>query len=103
LKEILFVVDGDKPKIFNSLRKLAAKDQRIRIIKFAKSFGEATAISAGFRNSKGQVILTLPAYYQVEPGSIKTLVNTLVNCDMAVGRIVRSRRQLPVEYATPTD
>ncbi len=82
--EILLVIDGDKPKIFNSLRKLAAKEQRVRLIKFAKSFGEATAISAGFRNSKGQVILTLPAYYQVEPESIKMLVDTLDTCDMAV-------------------
>ena len=82
--EILFVVDGDKPKIFDSLQELAAKDQRVRIIKFAISFGEATAITAGFRHSKGQVILTLPAYYQVEPGSIKTLVETLDTCDMAV-------------------
>ena len=84
--EILFVVDGDKPKIFDSLQKLATKDQRVRLIKFAKSFGEATAVSAGFRTSKGQVILTLPAYYQVEPGSIKTLVDTLDTCDMVVAR-----------------
>ncbi len=82
--EILFVVDGDKPKMFNSLQELAAKDQRVRIIKFAISFGEATAISAGFRYSKGEVVLTLPAYYQVEPESIKALVDTLDTCDMAV-------------------
>ena len=82
--EILFVVDGDKPKVFNSLQELGAKDKRVRLIKFAKSFGEATAISAGFRNSKGQVIVTLPAYYQVEPDSIKKLIDTLDTCDMAV-------------------
>ena len=84
--EILFVIDGDKPRIFKSLEELAANDPRIRIIKFAKSFGEATAISAGFRYSTGQTILTLPSYYQVEPASIKTLVDTLDNCDMVVAQ-----------------
>lgn len=83
--EIILIVDGDKPKIFSSLQELAANDQRVRIIKFAKSFGEATAISAGFRYSKGQVIVTLPTYYQVEPESIKKLVDSLDTCDMAVG------------------
>ena len=82
--EILFIIDGDKPAAFDSLQKLAAVDQRIRLVKFAKAFGEATAVSAGFRLSKGQVILTLPAYYQVEPKSITSLIDALDDCDMAV-------------------
>jgi glycosyltransferase involved in cell wall biosynthesis len=82
--EILFVIDGDKPTIFNTLQELAEADKRVRIIKFAKAFGEATAVSAGFRLSKGKVILTLPAYYQVEPRSITTLIDALDHCDMAI-------------------
>lgn len=82
--EILFIIDGDKPAIFDLLQELATADKRVRLIKFARAFGEATAISAGFRLSKGQVIVTLPAYYQVEPASISTLVDALDGCDMAV-------------------
>lgn len=84
--EILFIVDGDKPEIFKSLKQMAAADRRIRIIKFAKSFGDATAISAGCHHSSGEVVLTLPAHYQVKPESIKTLVDGLDKCDMAVAR-----------------
>jgi glycosyltransferase involved in cell wall biosynthesis len=82
--EILFIIDGDKPSVFDSLQELAAADTRVRLIKFAKAFGEATAVSAGFRLSKGQVIVTLPAYYQVEPASVPSLVDALADCDMAV-------------------
>jgi len=82
--EILFVIDGDKPAIFDALAALAADDKRIRIIKFAKAFGEATAISAGFRLANGRIILTLPGYYQVEPASISNLIDALDDCDMAV-------------------
>jgi len=84
--EIVFVIDGDKPEIFDSLQELAAADKRLRIVKFTKAFGEATAISAGFRISKGNVILTLPAHYQVEPASITSLIDTLDDCDMVVSR-----------------
>jgi len=84
--EILFVIDGDKPKVFDSLKELADRDKRVRIIKFAKDFGEATAISAGFRLSKGSVIVTLPAYFQVDPSEISTLFDALDECDMAVAR-----------------
>ncbi|MBU2676280.1 MAG: glycosyltransferase [Gammaproteobacteria bacterium] len=84
--EILFIIDGDKPAAFDSLREMAESDKRIRLVKFAKAFGEATAVSAGFRLSKGRVILTLPAYYQVEPESITSLIDDLDNCDMAIAR-----------------
>jgi len=91
--EILFVIDGDKPQVFDSLNELAATDKRVRLVKFAKSFGEATAVSAGFRLSRGNVILTMPAYHQVDPESIETLIGALGECDMAVAiRSPRSRK-----------
>jgi glycosyltransferase involved in cell wall biosynthesis len=82
--EILFIVDGDQPNTFDGLQQLAATDQQIRIIKFAKQFGDATAIAAGFYYSSGPVLITLPAEPQVDPESIKTLVERLESCDMAV-------------------
>ena len=91
--EILFIVDGDKPEAFESLQELAATDVRIRIIKFAKSFGDAAAIDAGFRYSSGEVLLTLPAHYQVDPESIKTLIDSLDSCDMAVARRKSSKQK----------
>lgn len=83
--EILFIVDGDKPRIFDALRELALQEKCLRILKFAKAFGDATAIAAGFRNSKGSIILTLPAHYQIEPDSIAQLIESLDDCDMVVG------------------
>jgi glycosyltransferase involved in cell wall biosynthesis len=91
--EILLIVDGDKPEIFDSLQELADTDERIRIIKFVKSFGDAAAIDAGFRYSSGKILLTLPAHYQIEPASIRTLIDSLSTCDMAVARR-RSNEQI---------
>ena len=95
--EILFIIDGDKPAVFEALQELAAVDQRVRLIKFAKAFGEATAVSAGFRLSRGEVIVTLPAYFQVEPTAISTLVGALADCDMAVAYRSPRRRKSAFE------
>jgi glycosyltransferase involved in cell wall biosynthesis len=82
--ELIFVIDGDKPTAFDALNKLASADERIRLVKFAKTFGEATAVSAGFRLSRGSTILTLPAYYQIDPASLNLLIDALDECDMAI-------------------
>jgi glycosyltransferase involved in cell wall biosynthesis len=84
--EIIFVIDGDKPAVFETLKKQAADEKRVRIVRFAKNFGEATAVSAGFRLSTGEIIVTLPAYYQIEPSAIESLVGALSACDMAVAK-----------------
>ena len=60
--------------------------EQIQIIKLAKGFGEATALTAGFDNSCGQIILTLPAYYQVEPSQIPKVLDALHHQDMVISR-----------------
>ncbi len=65
--EFLFVVDGDFPGAYNDLRKLKKDGNSLNIIKLAKTFGESTALMEGFRQAKGNAILTLASYVQVEP------------------------------------
>ncbi|MFQ5761143.1 MAG: glycosyltransferase, partial [Acidiferrobacterales bacterium] len=60
--------------------------QPVKIIKLARWFGEATALTAGFDNSSGNIILTLPAYYQVEPSEIPKVLKELAQSDMVIGR-----------------
>jgi len=65
--EFLFVVDGNFPVAYNDLKKLHEEGNLIRIIRFAKNFGESTALMEGFRQAKGDTILTLASYIQIEP------------------------------------
>jgi glycosyltransferase involved in cell wall biosynthesis len=48
-------------------------------------FGEATALMIGFEHASGDVIVTLPAYLQVEGREIAKLVAALGSADIAVG------------------
>jgi glycosyltransferase involved in cell wall biosynthesis len=82
--ELVFVLDSRQSELLDRLLELAATDRRLRIIRLARGFGEATAISAGIENTSGGVVLTLPAYYQIEPSEIAKLLSELDQCDMAI-------------------
>src|SRR5687768_15459865 len=72
--EVLFVVDGSAEAAIAPLRALQESGKtRFSIIRLAKNFGEATALSVGLNQTRGELILTLPAYHQIEPESLRTL------------------------------
>jgi len=84
--ETIFVLDGPREKFAAGLKQLAEDGERITVVSLTRTFGEATAIMAGFEQATGQVIVTLPAYYQIEAGEIAKLVGALDQCDLAVAR-----------------
>ena len=82
--EFIYVLDGELPDALEQLIALQEQGEELKLISLSRSFGEATALTAGFDNSAGDAILTLPAYYQVEPAEIPSLVRELQNCDMVI-------------------
>ncbi len=84
--EFVYVLDGEFPDVLAALKTLRDQGEQITIIQLAKWFGEATALTAGFEHSSGEMILTLPAYYQVEPGEIPKVLEGLKTHDMVVAR-----------------
>ncbi len=84
--EIVYVVDGDFPDAQKELEEIFAEGEPIKIIKLAKWFGEATALSVGFEHSCGELIITLPAYLQIDATEIEMLTNSLGDNDMVVAR-----------------
>ncbi len=83
--EVVYVIDGALPEIYDQLLELNKNGEKVKIIKLGRWFGDATALEIGFNNSNGKYILTLPSYYQVEAKDYKKLVDTLKTNDMAVG------------------
>jgi glycosyltransferase involved in cell wall biosynthesis len=84
--ELIFVLDGPQPVFARGLEALLANGERFTVVSLTRSFGEATAIMAGVSHATGQIIMTLPAYHQIEGSEIAKLVNSLGTNDVCVGR-----------------
>jgi glycosyltransferase involved in cell wall biosynthesis len=92
--ELVYVLDGEHANILEQLKAIAANERRLRIVQLAKNFGEATALTAGFALAKGNIILTLPAYPQVDLLEIPKLISELEQSDVAVAT------RIPVSKST---
>ncbi len=89
--EVLFVDDGSADATPGVLRRLAAADGRLRILRLRRSCGQSAALDAGFRRAAGAVIVTLDADLQNDPADIPRLLTALEGCDLVCG--VRTSRQ----------
>jgi glycosyltransferase involved in cell wall biosynthesis len=83
--EFIFVIDGPRADASSALEELQRTGEDITIISLTRSFGEAAALMAGFERASGSVIVTLPAYHQIEATDICKLVAALSVSDMAIG------------------
>ncbi len=89
--EVLFVDDGSRDASLAVLRRLAAADRRLRVLHLRRNSGQSAAFAAGFRQARGEVVVTLDADLQNDPADIPRLVAELADCDVVCG--VRARRR----------
>jgi glycosyltransferase involved in cell wall biosynthesis len=97
--ELVYVLDGEHAQLLDQLWAIAQSDPRLRVIQLAKNFGEASALTAGFENTRGPVVLTLPAYAQVETGAIRAVLDALRHCDVAIAARTRESATSPFKAA----
>ena len=89
--EFIYVTDRNSPSILDELFKLKENGEEIEIIELAKWFGDAAALNAGFEQSSGKMILTLPGYRQIDEAELPGFINSFKNVDMLIA--VRSRKK----------
>jgi len=75
--EIIFIDDGSDDESYNIMRKLADEDNRVSIIQFFNNFGKADALSEGFKEANGDIIITIDADLQDDPAEIPRLVEKI--------------------------
>jgi glycosyltransferase involved in cell wall biosynthesis len=68
--EILFVDDGSTDTTFASACSLAAKDPKLRVIKFRKNYGQTAAMAAGIDHGCGKTLVTMDGDLQNDPVDI---------------------------------
>ena len=75
--EIIIIDDGSDDESYNIMRKIADNDSRVSIIQFFKNFGKADALSEGFKQANGDVVITIDADLQDDPAEIPRLIEKI--------------------------
>jgi glycosyltransferase involved in cell wall biosynthesis len=84
--EFVFVMDGPYRDAMSEVGSLIdAGLGNIQMVVLNRSFGESTAIMAGFERTCGDIIVTLPAYHQINAEDVGKLIAPLGTKDVAQG------------------
>ena len=76
--EVIFVDDGSTDKSFEVLTALHSHYPTIiKAIRFRRNFGKSAALSAGFKEARGEYIVTMDADLQDDPNEIPSLIEML--------------------------
>ncbi|QAR31848.1 glycosyltransferase [Geovibrio thiophilus] len=89
--EIILVDDGSRDKTVEMVEKYA--DERAKLIRFKRNFGQTPALAAGIDYAKGEYIVTIDGDLQNDPDDIPAMIEKLENegLDVVAGR--RLKRQ----------
>jgi glycosyltransferase involved in cell wall biosynthesis len=99
--EILFVDDGSTDGSDLVLDELCEKDAKLRVLRYARNFGKSAALQAGFRESRGQIVITMDADLQDDPAEIPNLLAEMAKgYDLVSGWKVH--RQDPLSKTLPS-
>ena len=103
--ETILIDDGSTDDTFDQARKVAREDDRFRVLKLKKNFGQTTALHAGFEHARGDIIVTLDGDLQNDPEDIGRFVRKVQEGYDLVAGYRKSRtesfltRELPSQVA----
>ncbi len=84
--EVIYVDNGSTDGSFEVLSKLRQKDERVKVLKFSKNFGQTAAMRAGFDYATGDIVVSMDADMQNDPMDIPLLVEKILSgSDCVVG------------------
>src|SRR5216684_278416 len=75
--EMIFVDDASTDRSFDLLANLVETDVRLKVIRLRRNFGQTAALSAGFDEAQGNVIVSLDGDLQHDPEDIPALLKKI--------------------------
>lgn len=75
--EIVAVNDGSTDNTFEILKEIAEKDKRIKVVSYPKNMGRGMALRRGFKESQGEIVVSIDADLSYDPKYILDLIEAL--------------------------
>ena len=99
--EIVLVDDGSLDGGCEVVRSLCASNPNLRLIRLARNFGKAAALSAGMSAARGEIVITMDADLQDDPRDIPRFLAELDSgCDVVSGW--KKTRKDPLSKTIPS-
>lgn len=76
--EVIYIDDGSTDNSFEKIKEIKNKNSRFHGYKLRRNYGKSTALATGFKYAKGDIVITMDADLQDDPGEIPELV-TMIN------------------------
>lgn len=86
--EFIFVNDGSTDSSLIILRRLAEKENRVKVISFTRNFGHQAALTAGLDIATGDAVVTMDCDFQDPP----EVINEMVGKWLEGNKIIYGRR-----------
>ena len=75
--EVIVVDDGSTDDSFDKLCRWQQQDDRWRIIRFRRNFGQTAAFAAGIREARGRLIATSDGDLQNDPADLPAMIRRI--------------------------
>lgn len=72
--EIIFVNDGSHDQTVHTIKKIALKNNNVKLLSFYRNFGHQMALTAGYEHAKGDCIITIDVDLQDPPEIIPKMI-----------------------------
>lgn len=77
--EVILIDDGSRDNSWEVISEIHAADERFKGIKFKRNYGKSAALNVGFREAKGDVVITMDADLQDSPDEIPSLYRKVMH------------------------
>ncbi|MDN5215856.1 glycosyltransferase family 2 protein [Fulvivirgaceae bacterium BMA12] len=100
--EIIIVDDGSTDTSWEIIEQLTEDDGNIRGIKFKRNYGKSAALDTGFKQSLGEVVITMDADLQDSPDEIPELYHLVKNQGFDLVSGWKKKRYDPLSKKIPS-
>jgi len=75
--EIVFIDDGSRDNSYEMLKEVQRSNDRVRVVRFRRNFGQTAAMAAGLQYAAGDVVVTMDGDQQNDPHDIPALLDKM--------------------------
>lgn len=77
--EIIFIDDGSKDNTLDNIKKIAKNNINVKYLSFSRNFGKESALYAGLKNAKGDLVCVMDVDLQDPPELLPKMIEIIEN------------------------